>query len=71
MKTSIQFAAIDMFFFAFSVVLFTVALVKRFPLITTWVVASAISLGGFEVVGLLVGLGGCVAVLINARRASK
>ena len=68
MKTSIQFAAIDAFFFMYSVVLFTVALVKRFPLITTWVVGSAISLAGAPVLGMVVTITGCAIVIARSMK---
>ena len=68
MKTSIQFAAIDAFFFMYSVVLFTVALVKRFPLITTWAVGSAISLAGAPVLGMVVTITGCAIVIARSMK---
>ena len=68
MKTSIQFAAIDAFFFMYSVVLFTVALVKLFPLITTWVVGSAISLAGAPVLGMVVTITGCAIVIVRSMK---
>ena len=64
MKTSIKSAAIDAFFFMYSVVLFTVVLIKRFPL-TTLFIASAVFSYFFPLLAIMIVPGVVAGVLFH------
>ena len=60
-----NYAVIVSFMFVVTLIDTVVAYIKRFPLITTWAVASAISLAGAPVLGMVATMTGCAIVIVR------
>ena len=63
-----NYAVIVSFMFVVTLIDTVVAYIKRFPLITTWAVGSAISLAGAPVLGMVATMTGCAIVIVRSMK---